>query len=72
MLQVQRILKRYGPVTVLSDVTLSIRPGEGIGLIGLLGLTQLRSGQFPEPARREHCQIQSRIFEDDLPKEDSK
>ncbi len=34
MLQVQKISKRYGRVTALSDVTFSIRPGEVLGLIG--------------------------------------
>ena len=34
MFQARNLTKRYGPLTALSDVSFSVRPGEVLGLIG--------------------------------------
>ena len=38
LLEVQRLVKRYGPhVTAVDDVSLAMRPGESLGLVGKSG-----------------------------------
>ena len=56
-LSLRGIGKKYGPITVLNDVNLDVRPGEAIALLGengagkstlasiISGLVRRRSGQ---------------------------